>query len=46
MKKINLVYEYGTSGSIWISKKFILRDLFNDKNKILKFLAMIVKSKN
>ena len=42
-KKINLVYEYGTSGSIWINKKFISKDIFNDKNKILKFLSMICK---
>ena len=42
-KKINLVYEYGTSGSIWISKKFLSREIFNKKNKILKLISLVCK---
>mgnify|MGYP006075764077 CR=1 FL=1 len=44
--KLSLRYEYGTSGSIWITKRFLIKDLFKNKKKILNLIITLCKRVN
>ena len=44
--KLKLVKSYGNSGSIWVNKKFLQRNFFRNKKKILESILKLTKKVN
>mgnify|MGYP006074185875 CR=1 FL=1 len=44
--KLKLIKSYGNTGSIWINKKFLQRNYFKNKKKILNTLLTLSKNVN